>query len=189
MVDGNTTDLASLLFNVSYVFMYKPRHADAGAMAGISGSGGDLQARGNDSGVRFDPAPWPGPCRRERWGTEREGRRGGTKREGGKMPDVTIVLKEFLIYLFIGFYDIWCKILMARWMHWTLQDRAHHWKGRVRPSTACPVSGFTKQYNRRRCRLPAGLETRQHLWDPLSSDAWISMLNLATSNLPSFNPP
>ena len=51
MVDGNTTDLASLLFNVSYVFMYKPRHADAGVMAGISSSGGDLQAGGNDWGV------------------------------------------------------------------------------------------------------------------------------------------
>ncbi|XBI91284.1 hypothetical protein VPH35_028644 [Triticum aestivum] len=81
MVDGNTTDLASLLFNVSYVFMYKPRHADAGVMAGISGSGSDLQARGNDWGVRFDPAPWPGPCRRERDEGQREKEREEGERE------------------------------------------------------------------------------------------------------------
>ena len=105
MVDGNITDLASLLFNVSYVFMYKPR--SAGAMAGISGSGSDLQEKGDNESVQFDPSPWIGPCRRERMRKrEREGRRGGRKREGGTMVGVTIVLEEFLIYVYIVFYDI-----------------------------------------------------------------------------------
>ncbi|XP_044965375.1 uncharacterized protein LOC123425730 [Hordeum vulgare subsp. vulgare] len=34
-----------------------------------------------------------------------------------------------------------------------------------------PRSGFTQKYNRRRGRLPAGLETTQYLWNPLSSNA------------------
>ena len=54
------------------------------------------------------------------------------------------------------------------------------------PSTTCPMSIFTEEYNQRHCWLRVGLETRQHLWNLLSPKAWISMLSLATTNLSSF---